>query len=69
MTTISTIEIAILSLVVVVGSLLLLGFIRGARGGRSVDWVGLNGSEELFRLLSEQIEKSYQQLSVGPITE
>ena len=30
-----------------------------------VDWIGLNGSEETFRLLSEQIEKSYRQLSVA----
>jgi hypothetical protein len=36
---------------------------RGARGIRAVSWVGLTGSEQLFVLLSEQVEKSYQQLS------
>lgn len=36
---------------------------RGARGIRAVSWVGLTGSEQLFVLLSEQVEKSYEQLS------
>ena len=32
---------------------------------RGVDWIGLNGSEEIFRLLSEQIERSWRGLSVA----
>jgi len=51
------------SVLVVWGLLrLLTGWAGHVRG---VDWIGLNGSEELFRLLSEQIEKSYRQLSVA----
>jgi len=41
---------------------LLTGWASSFRG---VDWIGLNGSEETFRLLSEQIEKSYRHLSVA----
>ncbi len=52
-----------LSLLVVWGLLrLLTGWANRIRG---VDWIGLNGSEEVFRLLSEQIERSYRQLSVA----
>jgi len=49
----------------VVGEGLLRAVMRWALWIRVVNWVGLSGSEELFCLLSRQVEESYQGLSAG----
>jgi len=54
--------VALVGVAIGVG-LLVRSLIRVVHGIHSVSWVGLSGSEQLFVLLSEQVEKSYQGLS------
>jgi hypothetical protein len=57
--------LGIIGLIAVATALGSLGrvLIRNVVGIHAVSWAGLSGSEQLFVLLSEQVEKSYQGLS------